>query len=103
MKHASEQYIIIKCHHLKTFIRKGWFCSHIQYKSLASSDRDVQINTGISFPIIKDIFESRAEHPFNLQCIFQISAPLVSTVFRGTESTNILFKAKHLVTPTKNY
>ena len=69
MKHASEQYIMIKCHHLKTFIRKGWFCSHIQYKSLASSDRDVQINTGISFPIIKDIFESRAAHPFNFRTV----------------------------------
>ena len=88
---------------LKAFIREGWFCFHTQHKSLASSDRDVQISRGISSSIIKGIFESRPEHPYNLQCISQFSALLVSTVLRGMDRTNIFFKAKDLVIPTKYY
>ena len=85
---------MINRHHLKTFIRKGWFCFHTQHKSLASSDRDVQINRGISSSITKCIFESRVEHPYNLQCISHFSAILLSTVFHGTESNNIFLRSK---------
>ena len=35
---------------------------------------------------MKGIFESKAEHPYNLLCISHFSALLVSTVFHGTES-----------------
>ena len=51
---------------MKAFIRKGWFCFDAQHKSLASSDRDAQISRGIWSSIIKGIFESRAEYPYNL-------------------------------------
>ena len=37
---------------------------------------------------MKGIFEPKAEHPYNLRCISQFSAPLVSTVVHGTESTS---------------
>ena len=47
-----------------------------------------KINRGISLSIMKGIFEPKAEHPYNLRCISQFSAPLVSTVFHGTESTS---------------
>ena len=90
---------MIKCHHSKTF-RKGWFCFHTQQKSSGSSDRDVEITRGISSSITKGIFESRAEHPYNLQCISQFSAPLVSTLFLGKESTNIFLRAKGLEPPS---
>ena len=43
-------------------------------------------NRGISLSITKGIFEPKAEHSYNLRCIFQFSAPLVSTVFHGTEN-----------------
>ena len=50
-----------------------------------------QINRGISSSIMKDIFEPRAEHPYNLRCISQFSAPLVvRKVFHGTESIYFL-------------
>ena len=39
---------------------------------------------------MKGIFEPRAEHSYNLQCISQFLAPLVSTVFHGTESMSFL-------------
>ena len=39
---------------------------------------------------MKGIFEPRAEHPYNLRCISQFSAPLVSTIFHGTESISFL-------------
>ena len=45
-----------------------------------------KINRGISSSIMKGIFEPKAEHPYNLRCISQFFAPLVSTVFHGTES-----------------
>ena len=45
-----------------------------------------KINRGISSSIMKGIFEPKAEHPYNLRCISQFSAPLVSTVFYDTES-----------------
>ena len=45
-----------------------------------------KVNRGISSAIMKGIFEPRAEHPYNLRCISQFSAPLLSTVFDGTES-----------------
>ena len=48
----------------------------------------LKINRGISLSIMKGIFEPKAEHPYNLRCISQFSAPLVSTVFHGTESTS---------------
>ena len=37
---------------------------------------------------MKGIFEPKAEHPYNLRCISQFSAPLVTTVVHGTESTS---------------
>ena len=37
---------------------------------------------------MKGIFEPKAEHPYNLPYISQFSAPLVSTVFHGTESVS---------------
>ena len=43
-------------------------------------------NRGISLSIMKGIFEPKVEHSYNLRCIFQFSARLVSTVFHGTES-----------------
>ena len=44
-----------------------------------------KINGEISSSIMKDIFEPKAEHPYNLRCLFQFSALfLVSTVFHGT-------------------
>ena len=76
---------MIECHHSKTF-RKGWFCFHTQQKSSGSSDRDVEINRGISSSITKGIYESRAERPYILRCISQFSAPLVSTLFHNTIS-----------------
>ena len=39
---------------------------------------------------MKSIFEPRAEHPYNLRCISQFSAPLVSTLFHDTESMSFL-------------
>ena len=39
---------------------------------------------------MKGIFESRAEHCYNLRCISQFSAPLVSTVFHSTECISFL-------------
>ena len=45
---------------------------------------------GISSSIMKGIFEPQAEHPYNLRCISQVSEPLVSTVFHGTESISFL-------------
>ena len=50
---------------------------------------------------MKGIFELRAGHPRNLGCIFQFSAPLVSTVFHGTES--ISFLGKHLEPFSRNF
>ena len=44
----------------------------------------------ISSSIMKGIFEPQAEHPYNLRCISQVSEPLVSTVFHGTESISFL-------------
>ena len=49
-----------------------------------------QINKGILSSIMKGIFEARAEHPHNLRCISQFSAPLVSTVFHGAGSISLL-------------
>ena len=43
-----------------------------------------KINKAISSSIMKGIFEPRAEHLYNLRCMSQFSAPLVSTVFCGT-------------------
>ena len=34
-----------------------------------------KINRGISSSIMKGIFEPKAEHPYNLRCISQFSAP----------------------------
>ena len=45
-----------------------------------------KINKSISLSITKGIFDSKGEHRYNLRCISQFSAPLVSTVFHGTES-----------------
>ena len=53
-----------------------------------------KINRGISSSTMKGIFEPRAEHPYNLRCISQFSAPLLITVFDGTES--IFVRAKDL-------
>ena len=39
---------------------------------------------------MKGIFESRAEHSYNLRCISQFSARLVSTVFHSTECISFL-------------
>ena len=36
--------------------------------------------------LVKGIFGPQAEHRYNLGCISQFSAPLVSTVFHGAES-----------------
>ena len=34
-----------------------------------------KINRGISPSIVKDIYKQKAEHPYNLRCISQLSAP----------------------------
>ena len=39
---------------------------------------------------MKGIFEPRAEHPHDLRCISQFSAPYVSTVFHGIKSISFL-------------
>ena len=44
----------------------------------------------ISSSIVKGVFESRAEHHYNLRCISQFFAPLVSTVFHSTECISFL-------------
>ena len=49
-----------------------------------------KINRGISLSIIKGIFESRAENPYNLRCVSQFSTSSLSTVFHGTESISFL-------------
>ena len=49
-----------------------------------------KINRGISSSIMNGIFEPRAEHLYNLRCISQFSALLVSTVFHGTETISFL-------------
>ena len=49
-----------------------------------------KINRGILSSIMKEIFEPRAENPYDLRCISRFSAPLVSTIFHGTESISIL-------------
>ena len=56
----------------------------------------LKINRGISLSIMKGIFEPKAEHPDNLRCISQISAPLVSTVFISRQREYIFFRAKDL-------
>ena len=49
-----------------------------------------KVNRGISSSIVKGIFKPRDEHPYNLRCISQFSAPLVSTVFHGTKTISFL-------------
>ena len=49
-----------------------------------------KINRAISSSIMECIFEPRAEHPYNLPCISQFSALLVSTLFHGRESISFL-------------
>ena len=52
-----------------------------------------KINRGITLSTMKGIFEPKAKYPYNLRCISQFSASLVSTVFHGTESISF-FRAK---------
>ena len=59
-------------------------------------------NRGISLSIMKGIFEPKAEHSYNLRCIFQFSAPLVSTLFHGTESISF-FGPKIWSLPPENF
>ena len=49
-----------------------------------------KIDRGISSSIIKGIFEPKAEHPYNMQCISQFSAPSGNTVFHGRKSISFL-------------
>ena len=52
-----------------------------------------KINRGISLSTMKGIFEPKVKYPYNLRCISQFSASLVSTVFHGTEDISF-FRAK---------
>ena len=49
-----------------------------------------KINRGISPSIVKDIYKQKAEHPYNLRCISQLSAPWVNTPFHGRKSISFL-------------
>ena len=66
--------------------------------SFSIHDRNLQIlaiemfkiDKGISSSIMKGIFEPRAENPYNLRCISQLSITLVSTLFHDTQSISFL-------------
>ena len=49
-----------------------------------------KISSSISSSIMKDTFEPRTEHTYNLLCISQLSVQLVCTVFHDTESISSL-------------
>ena len=55
-----------------------------------------KISRGISLFIMKGIFKPKAEHPDNLRCISQISAPLVNTAFISWQREYIFFPPKDL-------
>ena len=81
---------MIKHHHLKTFKKKDGSASIHNRNLQVLATEMFKINRGISSSIMQAIFEPRAEHPLNLRCISQFFAPLVSTVFHGTESISFL-------------
>ena len=61
-----------------------------------------KINRGISLSTMKGIFEPKVKYPYNLRCISQFSASLVSTVFHGTESISF-FRAKDLKPSSRTF
>ena len=70
---------------ISSFEKDAFVSIHIRNLQVLVSDM-FKINRNISSSIRNGIFESRAEHTYNLRCVSQFSAPLVSTVFDGTES-----------------
>ena len=61
-----------------------------------------KINRGISLSTMKGIFEPKVKYPYNLRCISQFSASLVSTVFHGTKSISF-FRAKDLKPSSRTF
>ena len=63
-----------------------------------------ETNGGISSSIMKGIFEPRAEDPYNLRCISQLSALLLSTAFHGTDIASFLGpRAKNLEPSSRKF
>ena len=65
----------------------GFFSIHNRNLQVLATDI-FKLNRGVLSSIMKNIFEPRAEH---LGFISQFSAPLVSTVFHGTEGISFLW------------
>ena len=74
---------------ISSFEKDAFVSIHIRNLQVLVSDI-FKINRNISSSIRNGIFESRAEHTYNFRCVSQFSAPLVSTVFDGTESISCL-------------
>ena len=89
MKDASEQYNDKTLSFENLLEKDGYFSIHNRNLQILVTEM-FKINRDISSTIMQGIFEPRPEHPYNLRCISQFSAPLVSTVFHGTESISFL-------------
>ena len=49
-----------------------------------------RLYTGLSSPLINNIFKLKAENPYNLRQVSEISRPMVKSVYHGTESISYL-------------
>ena len=45
----------------------------------------LRLDTGLSSPLINNIFKLKAENPYNLRHVSQFSRPMVKSVYHGTE------------------
>ena len=61
-----------------------------------------EISKSISLSVMKNLFEPKAEHSYNLRYISHVAAPSLSTLFHGTESISSLLPRICSLLPEKS-
>ena len=80
---------MIKRHHLKAFPERMVLFPH--RTAIFRFQRQRLAKVGISLSVMKNLFEPKAEHSYNLRYISHVAAPSLSTLFHGTESISSLW------------